>query len=305
MAAGLCFTGNGGVLELWGDEDYYSPEAVTDAFGNVPADFLDVGFALMDPVDNYLTKYVRLFDNIDDDDFVENFARMEQWINDGIDVAGETYRQFLEDVYQENKLAENELEIGGKHVDLDEITMPVLQIVGEYDHLIPPEASTPFNELVASDDVTTMNFPTGHIGLSVSSRSHGQLWPDVCDWFEARSQVEAEPATAADAAGTGETDATSIEITSTDEAEPEVEGDDTNGEVDESDAETGEEPATGADLEVLDGVGPAYADRLRAAGVEALPDLVAADPEELAAAVDVSADRVRRWIDQARELTAE
>jgi len=305
MAAGLCFTGNGGVLELWGDEDYYSPEAVTDAFGNVPADFLDVGFALMDPVDNYLTKYVRLFDNIDDDDFVENFARMEQWINDGIDVAGETYRQFLEDVYQENKLAENELEIGGKHVDLDEITMPVLQIVGEYDHLIPPEASTPFNELVASDDVTTMNFPTGHIGLSVSSRSHGQLWPDVCDWFEARSQVEAEPATAADAAGTGETDATSIEITSTDEAEPEVEGDDTNGEVDEPDAETGEEPAAGADLEVLDGVGPAYADRLRAAGVEALPDLVAADPEELAAAVDVSADRVRRWIDQARELTAE
>jgi len=191
MAAGLCFDRSGGVLELWGDEEYYSPEAVTDTFGNVPAEFLDVGFALMDPVDNLLTKYLRLFENLDNEEFVENFARMEQWIGDGIDVAGRAYREFLEDIYQENKLYDDELELGGEPVRLADIDMPVLQIVGEYDHLIPPEASAPFNEKVGSDDTEVMRMQSGHIGLSVSSSSHEQLWPDVCDWYAERSRAAA------------------------------------------------------------------------------------------------------------------
>ncbi|MFC6766243.1 class III poly(R)-hydroxyalkanoic acid synthase subunit PhaC [Natrinema soli] len=198
MAAGLCFDGDGGVLELWGAEDYYDPERVTDTFGNVPAEFLDVGFALMDPVANNVTKYVRFYDNMGDEDFVENFARMERWLDEGIDMAGVAYEEFIRDIYQENKLYENELELGGERVDITNIDMPVLQIVAEYDHLIPPEASKPFNDAVSSTDTEILEFPTGHIGMSVSSRSHEELWPEVCDWFEARStdtDVESEPET--------------------------------------------------------------------------------------------------------------
>ncbi|RDI70050.1 class III poly(R)-hydroxyalkanoic acid synthase subunit PhaC [Halopelagius longus] len=208
MAAGLCFDDSGGILEKWGDGDYFDPETVTETFGNVPSDFLDAGFAMMDPVDNYITKYARLADNLDDDDFVENFARMERWLSEGIDVAGEAYQEFLEEMYQSNSLARNEYTLNGEHVDLEEITMPVLQIVGEYDHLVPSEASVPFNELVASDDTATIEFPTGHIGLSVSSRSHEDLWPRVGEWFEKRSRVEPadEGDEAAEADRTAETD---------------------------------------------------------------------------------------------------
>ncbi|MGQ3414354.1 class III poly(R)-hydroxyalkanoic acid synthase subunit PhaC [Natrinema sp. LN54] len=198
MASGLCFAGDGGVLELWGAEDYYDPEAVTETFDNVPAGFLDVGFALMDPIANNVTKYVRFYDNMEDEDFVENFARMERWLDEGIDMAGEAYEEFIRDIYQDNKLYENELRLGGEHVDITTIDMPVLQIVAEYDHLIPPEASKPFNDAIASEDTEVLEFPTGHIGMSVSSRSHEELWPQVCDWFEERSngtEVESEPST--------------------------------------------------------------------------------------------------------------
>ncbi len=85
---------------------------------------LDIGFALMDPVENYVTKYIRFAENMENEGFVENFGRMEQWLGDGIDVAGEAYVQFLEDVYQDNKLYKNELELDGKHVDLDNSDMP-------------------------------------------------------------------------------------------------------------------------------------------------------------------------------------
>ena len=259
MAAGLCFDGTGGILEMWGDEEYFSPGAIVDTFGNVPGEFLDVGFALMDPVQNYVTKYGTLYDNIDDEDFVENFARMERWLDDSIDVAGVAYRQFLEDIYQDNKLHRNELEVNGERIDLGDITMPVLQVIGEYDHLIPPEASKPFNEKVASDDAEIMEYSTGHIGLSVSSSTHEDLWPAVADWFAERSVVESEDADSTEEEGAGDDDA-------------------------------------GTDLRELDGIGPAYAERLRGAGVDSIEALTDADPADLAAAAGVDEKRIRGWI---------
>jgi polyhydroxyalkanoate synthase len=264
MAAGLCFDGTGGILEMWGDEEFFDPGTITETFGNVPAEFLDVGFALMDPVTNYVTKYGTLYDNIDDEEFVANFARMERWLNDPIDVAGVAYREFLEDIYQANELYRNELELNGERVDLEAITMPVIQVIGEYDHLIPPEASRPFNDVVGSDDTELMEFSTGHIGLSVSSSTHEHLWPAVADWFAERSVVEDERAADADAVA--------------------------------ADADAG--------LQQLDGIGPAYASRLVAAGVDSVETLADADPAVVAADTDIDEGRIRRWIEAAAERTA-
>ena len=287
MAAGLCFTGEGGVLELWGAENYYDPERVTNTFGNVPAEFLDIGFALMDPVQNNVTKYVRFYENMEDEDFVENFARMEKWLGDGIDVAGATYDQFISDVYQENKLIENELYLDGKHVDIENLEMPVLQIVAEYDHLIPPNASKPFNDAIPSEDTEIMEFPTGHIGMSVSSRSHAELWPDVCEWFEERSRVDsdAEAATDDDAESALEIDA---EETADTDAEATV-------------AKNGGDVEAVDDLTELNGVGEAYATDLREAGIESFEDLAQADAADLAAETGISPGRIENWIDQASE----
>jgi len=141
MAAGLCFDGDGGVLELWGARTTTTPNGSPIPSATFPAEFLDIGFALMDPVANNVTKYVRFYDNMDDEDFVENFARMERWLDEGIDMAGVAYEEFIRDIYQENKLYENELEAGRRTRRYHEYRHAVLQIVAEYDHLIPPEAS--------------------------------------------------------------------------------------------------------------------------------------------------------------------
>ncbi len=250
MAASLCFDATGGVLEQWGSEEYYSPATVAETFGTIPAEFFDIGFALMDPVQNTVTKYANLFDHLEDEDFVENFARMEHWLSDGIDMAGATYQQFLEDIYQDNQLYQNEMYLGDQHVDITNLDMPVLQIVAHYDHLVPPEASKPFTEVIPSEDTTIIEGQTGHIGLSVSSRSHDELWPEVCAWFADRS-------------------------------------------------------ASGPGLEDITGIGPAYADRLRDAGVESVEELAAADPAALGDTIDVSTNRVADWINQAEARLAE
>ncbi len=280
MAAGLCFAGTGGVLELWGDQEYYDPEDVVDVYGNVPAEMLDVGFALMDPVANYVSKYVRLYDNLENDDFVENFGRMERWLDEGIDVAGETYVQFLRDIYQENELQRNELHLGGRHVDVTSIEVPVLQITGEYDHLIPPASSKPFNEVVGSDDTEVIEYPTGHIGLAVSGSSHRDVWPRVAEWYVERSTDDPEHLARVEAAVES---ADGIGIESID---VELDGD-------------GEAEAD--DLESIDGIGPAYAERLREADVASVAALAEADPDAVADAVGVGSSRARSWVEAARD----
>ncbi|RRJ31191.1 class III poly(R)-hydroxyalkanoic acid synthase subunit PhaC [Halocatena pleomorpha] len=285
MAAGLCFDNTGGVLEQWGDEEYYDPSDVTEAYGNVPAEMLDVGFALMDPVSNFVSKYLRLYDNIENEDFVENFARMERWLSEGIDVPGTTYVQFLEDIYQDNKLYENELVIGDEAVDLAEIDMPVLQIIGKYDHLVPASASTPFNDVVASEDVSVIESPTGHIGLSVSGSAHEAVWPDVSQWFHDRSDPEP----------TDETEETTTETPDRDDAAISIDVEAAGEHDEETDAEETADESN--ELQSIEGIGGTYASRLQDAGIETIADLKATDVETAAEAAQVSASRIERWLD--------
>jgi len=285
MATGLYFEETGGVLERWGDEEYYDPSTVIETFGNVPAEFLDEGFALMDPVQNYVTKYVQFVENIDNESFVKNFARMEQWLEEGVDVAGATYEQFLKDIYQGNKLYNNELELDGEHVDIENIDMPVLQILGEYDHLVPPSASKPFNDVIPSEDTRIIEYSTGHVGLAVSSSTHENVWPEVAEWFSERAQEAVEESTAAD-------DEESTTDETTDETAADVTDEATAGET------TDEAASSDTDIETVDGIGPTYADRLRAAGIETVEDLAETDPEAVAETTGASLGRVEAWFEQ-------
>ncbi|MDY6777974.1 MAG: alpha/beta fold hydrolase [Candidatus Nanohaloarchaea archaeon] len=190
MASAFELDGTGGEVEEMGE--YVDPEQLVDFYGNMPGELLDFGFQARDPVDNYVSKYFDLWDNRDDEEFVEFFGSMEQWLNDPKDVPGEAYRKFVEDIYQENKLMEDRMHVATdgrrkERVELGEIDVPVLQILGEYDDLVPPEASRPLNEKVASEDTEIMEAGTGHVGLSVSGKTHAELWPEVAQWFSERS----------------------------------------------------------------------------------------------------------------------
>jgi polyhydroxyalkanoate synthase len=190
MAAPLDFEADQGPLKLWSQSQYFNADKLVDTVGHVPGEFLNFGYLLLDPVTNLYTKYLKFIEKVDNEDFVRMFFRMEKWINDGIPVAGEAYRQFMKDLYQQNKLVKNQLRLNGNRVDLKKIRMPLLSLVAKYDNLVPPESSMSFNDLVASKDKEMIVFPTGHIGLSVSSATHAKLWPKVTTWLAKRSEIE-------------------------------------------------------------------------------------------------------------------
>ncbi|MEE9214031.1 MAG: class III poly(R)-hydroxyalkanoic acid synthase subunit PhaC [Thermodesulfobacteriota bacterium] len=188
MTTGIDFKVEG-TLNLWGDKPNFDVDKFIDAYGNVPPEFLQSGFLLMKPIQNFVSKYITFYENVDNDKFIDSFFAMEKWLNDNIPVAGEVFREFVKYLYQENQLVENKLRINGKIVNLKDIKCPVLNLIAEHDHLTPPDSSKALDTLISSKDKRTIVFPTGHIGLSVSSRSLKGLWPEVSDWLIERSKL--------------------------------------------------------------------------------------------------------------------
>ena len=157
-----------------------------DAQGNIPADLMNACYLMLKPARLNLQKYVGLIDILDDPAELENFLRMEAWIFDSPDQAGEAFRQFIKDFYQGNKLVKGGLRIGDAEVDLGRLRMPVLNIYAEQDHLVPPSASKPLGGLIGSEDYTEVAFKGGHIGIYVSGRAQREVPSAIHDWLHAR-----------------------------------------------------------------------------------------------------------------------
>ena len=160
--------------------------ALVNSSGNVSGEMLNVAYVSLMPFRLMQQKYVSMVDMLGDPRQVENFMRMEKWIFDSPDQAGEAFRQFTQWFFQENRFVKGVVELDGKVVDLKKITQPVLNVFGKQDHLVPPSASLPMDRYIGSKDYTAMEMDVGHIGMYVSGKSQKQLPQTIAKWLKDR-----------------------------------------------------------------------------------------------------------------------
>ena len=162
-------------------------DLLVDTMGNMPGEMLNWTFLSLKPFRLSGQKYLDMVNTLDDPVSCKNFMRMEKWIFDSPDQAGEAFRQFTKQFYQQNGLIKGEIMIGECNVDLENITMPVLNIFAADDHLVPPASSKALERYVGTKDYTALEFPGGHIGIYVSSKAQKMIPPAVAEWLEART----------------------------------------------------------------------------------------------------------------------
>ena len=178
------FSTNDGLLFKWGK--YLNMDKIVQAYGNVPGDFMNSGFLMLKPYDLMVDKYLNVIDDLDDPKKAANFLRMEKWIFDSPDQAGEAVREFVDHFYHKNELAKGTFELAGEKVDLKQITCPVLAILGKKDNQVPPNATRPLMDLIGSKDKALHEFETGHIGIFVSGRSQREVGPTINEFLNKR-----------------------------------------------------------------------------------------------------------------------
>ncbi len=175
-----------GLFHKWSDRRYFDVDRLVDTMGNIPPEMMLRSFELLRPMDRWMS-YIRLMDNLWDPMFVYGYRIMYKWTNEQIPFPGEVYRQFIRELMWENKLMKNQLDIGGRRVNLKAITCPVLHAMAEHDHIAPYPATRPLISLVGSQDTEDILMKGGHVSLVAGKNAVGRLWPKVADWLSVRS----------------------------------------------------------------------------------------------------------------------
>jgi polyhydroxyalkanoate synthase len=162
-------------------------DLLVDTEGNILGEDMNSTYLSMKPFQLMGQKYVDLVNILDDTEKMRNFMRMERWIFDSPDQVGETFRDFIKQFYQENRLIKGTVKVGDETVDLKNITIPVMNIYAKDDHLVPPDSSRALGGCVSSKDYTELEFPGGHIGIYVSGKAQSMIPPAVGKWLDERT----------------------------------------------------------------------------------------------------------------------
>lgn len=168
------------------DARHFDVDQFVDKLGIVPADVVASGFEALRPASR-VAGQIRLWDNLWNDQFVKGYRMMERWGNETLPLPGGYFRQMTRELLQKNALYEGTLRIGGRVVDLGRITVPLLHVVAQYDHIVPPACARPLVERVGSADKEEVVLPGGHVSIAAGANAVKRMWPTLDDWLGGRS----------------------------------------------------------------------------------------------------------------------
>ena len=157
-----------------------------DRTGNVPAGVIREAFRIRKPTAD-LVKYVNLWENLWNDQYVDGYQAMNQWVNDHIPFPGAAAREMVPALFHQDALRRGRLRVGGRRVRLDAVRCPVLNVVAERDDVVPVASAEQVLSLVGSSDKEELRLPSGHVALVAGRSAANVTLPGIIDWIAARS----------------------------------------------------------------------------------------------------------------------
>lgn len=179
------FGDNENMLYKWAK--YIDVDAMVDSVGTISGEMIDSAFSMLKPSMN-ISKYIGVMDSLEDEEKLLNFLRMEHWKADLPAIAGEMYRKYIKDLFRDNLLIKGEFYLGGKKVDLKNMTVPYLNVYATGDNIIPNVSTKAVMPKLGSKDKQEIPFPGGHIGVFVGTKSQKDLAPAVAKWTIEKSK---------------------------------------------------------------------------------------------------------------------
>jgi len=162
-------------------------ELVEMGNGLMEGRFMLQGWKTMHPGEQYVNKYLELYEHMNDPDYLSKTETFEAWYENPIDLPGRWYLQAIVQLFKENRLARGEFVGLGQTLKLDAITCPTWLLAGEADDITTREQVFRAAELFGTpaDQVIQRLAPGGHIGLFMGARTLTEQWPQIGRWLAA------------------------------------------------------------------------------------------------------------------------
>jgi polyhydroxyalkanoate synthase len=179
MATPVDFDGMGAITGLIRD-GRLEPDDVLDETGNVPPEAVENSFRMLKPTSEY-TQYVTLWENLWNDQYVEGYQAMGQWMRDQVPFPGAAFRQTVEQLVRRNGLMD------GSVADLSRIRCPALNVLAKRDHIVPRPAAEPIPRLLGGG-AEELQLDAGHVGLVAGRAAAKVTLPGIVEWIAAHSE---------------------------------------------------------------------------------------------------------------------
>lgn len=181
LAAPWDFKAGDSTLPLRMEAYANAAEPVMDAMGVLPVDWIQALFASVDPL--FMFNKFRAFAEMDQGSpEARRFVIVEDWLNDGVDLAAPAARQALRDWYVDNQPVNGVWTIGNQLADASRIKVPTLVVAASNDRLVPKESAS---AIAAQIDLCQSIAPEiGHIGMMASARAIDAVWRPVADFLK-------------------------------------------------------------------------------------------------------------------------
>ena len=177
MAAPIRFD-IGGTETRWLDTTFgHEVDKIVDTFELVPKEFVDMGVKMLRPVTNFVGTYSRLWKMVEEGKPVHPWKVLNKWVDDNVNFPGGAYRQWVQDMYHDNKLIKSEFKLRGNSVNLGRINANLLVLAGQNDHIVRPSQAQAAMEALTSVDKEYHEFPIGHGGLVFGKVAKDQVYP--------------------------------------------------------------------------------------------------------------------------------
>jgi polyhydroxyalkanoate synthase len=157
-----------------------------EAWGELPLDLLQAFFAMVDPMQ--VPRKFLAFAGLDPaSDKARLFVALEDWLNDGVPLAGGVARECLVGWYGENLPGRGAWPVAGDPVRPERLELPTLVVVPGADRIVPPLTALALAERIPAAE--RLDPEAGHIGMVVGSGSDRLMWEPVRRWIEARASA--------------------------------------------------------------------------------------------------------------------
>ncbi|KAF0137652.1 MAG: polyhydroxyalkanoate synthase [Rhodospirillaceae bacterium] len=155
-------------------------DAVIAVMGELPVDVLQTLFFNLDP--GLAERKFRVFATLASTSAkAEEFVALEDWLNDGIPLAGPVAQDCLFGWYGENSPLRRRWCVAGEPVLPESATMPAMLVIPEQDRIVPPPSAMALADSIPGS--ARIMVAAGHISMMTSTKSTSLLYRPLAEWI--------------------------------------------------------------------------------------------------------------------------
>jgi polyhydroxyalkanoate synthase len=171
------------------------PSCVTSSWiallGCAPVDLLQGYFAGLDPL-AVIRRYARFGELDPNDPRAELFVALEDWLNDGVPLAGPVAQECLLDWYGADLPGRGLWAPGGVAVRPERLTLPTLIVAPTKDRIVPQASALALTRHLRRANVVRP--AAGHISMVVGDSAEAELWQPLTAWLRRIAPSPVRPA---------------------------------------------------------------------------------------------------------------